>query len=60
MGDAGLSQGEKAPLRVLIVGAGFAGLAAAIECRSRGMEVTLIEKYAQSHGYGGKLWRILR
>jgi 2-polyprenyl-6-methoxyphenol hydroxylase-like FAD-dependent oxidoreductase len=31
------------PLRVLIVGAGFAGLTAAIECRKRGFTVTLFE-----------------
>ncbi|RSL93129.1 hypothetical protein CEP52_013438 [Fusarium oligoseptatum] len=33
------------PLSVLIVGAGFAGLTAAIECANRGMQVTIVEKY---------------
>ncbi|KAH9236566.1 hypothetical protein K456DRAFT_1747883 [Colletotrichum gloeosporioides 23] len=31
------------PLEVIVVGAGFGGLSAAIECRLRGMKVTLIE-----------------
>ncbi|KAK7431022.1 hypothetical protein QQZ08_002552 [Neonectria magnoliae] len=39
-------------LHVLIVGAGFAGLTAAIECRHRGMRVTLLESYPTSRNYG--------
>lgn len=42
---------EKA-LHVLIVGAGFGGLTAAIECRNRGMQVTVIETYPTSLKYG--------
>lgn len=41
------------PLSVVIVGAGFAGLTAAIECANRGMRVTVVEKYADSNSQGG-------
>ncbi|PHH89413.1 hypothetical protein CDD83_6108 [Cordyceps sp. RAO-2017] len=41
-----------AALHVLIVGAGFGGLTAAIECRLRGMRVTLVEAYPTSAAYG--------
>ncbi|KAI1809014.1 putative monooxygenase [Poronia punctata] len=34
-------------VRVLVVGAGFAGLAAAIECRRKGHDVILLEKLAE-------------
>ena len=34
-------------LRVLVVGAGFAGLTAAIECRRQGHSVTLLERVAE-------------
>jgi len=34
------------PLRVVIVGAGFAGLTAAIECKLRGMEPVVVEAYS--------------
>ncbi|KAH6887677.1 salicylate hydroxylase [Thelonectria olida] len=39
-------------LHIVIVGAGFAGLTAAIECRHRGMQVTLLESYPTSRNYG--------
>ncbi|KAL5329615.1 hypothetical protein ACEPPN_003130 [Leptodophora sp. 'Broadleaf-Isolate-01'] len=39
-------------LRVVIVGAGFGGLTAAIECRLRGMHVTLVENFPTSRNYG--------
>lgn len=39
-------------LHVLIVGGGFGGLTAAIECRRRGMDVTVIETYPTSLAYG--------
>lgn len=39
-------------LKVVIVGAGFGGLAAAIECRVRGMDVTVVETYPTSLAYG--------
>ncbi|KAK1766025.1 MAK1-like monooxygenase [Phialemonium atrogriseum] len=39
-------------LRVVIVGAGFGGLTAAIECRQRGMDVTILEIYPTSLAYG--------
>ncbi|KAK3322790.1 MAK1-like monooxygenase [Apodospora peruviana] len=39
-------------LHVLIAGAGFAGLTAAIECRRRGMEVTILEIYPTSRTFG--------
>lgn len=32
------------PVEVIIVGAGFAGLAAAIECQRKGHHVTVFEK----------------
>ncbi|CAK7229444.1 hypothetical protein SEUCBS140593_007248 [Sporothrix eucalyptigena] len=40
------------PLRVVIVGAGFCGLTAAIECKLRGMHPILVEAYPgpSSHG----------
>lgn len=37
---------------VLIIGAGFAGMTAAIECRTRGFQTTLVEKYMDSNKYG--------
>ncbi|KAJ5556475.1 salicylate hydroxylase [Penicillium frequentans] len=37
---------------VIIVGAGFAGITAAIECRLNGMRSVLIEKYKDSFEYG--------
>ncbi|CAI6029523.1 hypothetical protein V2G26_010307 [Clonostachys chloroleuca] len=40
------------PLDVIIVGAGFGGLTAAIECKLRGMNVTLVETYPTSLNYG--------
>lgn len=39
-------------LRVIIVGAGFAGLTAAIECKNRGMHAILVESYPTSRNYG--------
>ncbi|KAL6404549.1 FAD binding domain protein [Ilyonectria robusta] len=39
-------------LKVIIVGAGFGGLAAAIECAERGMDVTVLEKYPDSNSQG--------
>lgn len=42
-------------LKVIIVGSGFGGLGAAIECAGRGMDVTVIEKYPDSNSQGGKL-----
>lgn len=40
------------PLKVIVVGAGFGGLTAAIECRLRGMDVSLVETYPTSLQYG--------
>ncbi|KAF1851633.1 salicylate hydroxylase [Cucurbitaria berberidis CBS 394.84] len=40
------------PFTVIIVGAGFAGVTAAIECRLRGMRVLLVETYPTSKKYG--------
>ena len=40
------------PFCVVIVGAGFGGLTAAIECRLRGMQVILVETYPTSEQYG--------
>lgn len=39
-------------LKVIIVGGGFAGLTAAIECQLRGMKATILETYPTSAGYG--------
>lgn len=39
-------------LRVIIVGAGFAGLTLAIECRLRNMHPILVESYPTSRNYG--------
>lgn len=39
-------------LRVIVVGAGFAGLTAAIECRLRGMHSILVESHPTSRDYG--------
>ncbi|CAG9938718.1 unnamed protein product [Clonostachys rosea f. rosea IK726] len=43
---------SNSPLRVVIVGAGFCGLTAAIECKLRGLHPILVEAYpgASSHG----------
>lgn len=46
--------GSKNALEVIIVGGGFGGLGAAIECAQRGMKVTVIEKYPDSNSQGGK------
>ncbi|KAH8889602.1 salicylate hydroxylase [Thozetella sp. PMI_491] len=42
----------QAKVQVLVVGAGFGGLTAAIEAQRRGMQATLIEKYENSSQYG--------
>lgn len=44
-----ISYPRKAPsgIKVIIVGAGFAGLTAAIECHRKGHEVTVFEKVAE-------------
>ncbi|RKK87887.1 hypothetical protein BFJ68_g14074 [Fusarium oxysporum] len=39
-------------LKVIVVGAGFGGLAAAIELADRGFEVTVLEKYPDSSSQG--------
>ncbi|KAJ9149913.1 Salicylate hydroxylase [Pleurostoma richardsiae] len=39
-------------LSVIIVGGGFGGLTAAIECRTRGMNATIIETYPTSAAFG--------
>jgi 2-polyprenyl-6-methoxyphenol hydroxylase-like FAD-dependent oxidoreductase len=39
-------------IRVVIIGAGFCGLTAAIECKLRGMQPILVEKYPTSKDYG--------
>ena len=46
------AMGSTSPLRVLIVGAGFCGLTAAIECKLRGMQAIIVESYPgpSSHG----------
>lgn len=36
--------GQEQPLHVLVVGAGFCGLACAIACRQQGMDVTVLEQ----------------
>ncbi|KAI0420109.1 putative monooxygenase [Xylaria grammica] len=38
---------SKSGIRVLVVGAGFAGLTAAIECQRKGHSVTLLEKFPE-------------
>ncbi|KAH6970545.1 hypothetical protein BKA56DRAFT_496923 [Ilyonectria sp. MPI-CAGE-AT-0026] len=43
---------EQKPLKVIVVGAGFGGLGAAIECTQRGMDVTVVERYPDSNSYG--------
>ncbi|KAF9888970.1 hypothetical protein FE257_008140 [Aspergillus nanangensis] len=47
-----MAEPTRNPLRVVIVGAGFCGLTAAIECHLRGMHAILIEAYSgpSSHG----------
>lgn len=42
-------------LKVIVVGAGFGGLGAAIELADRGYDVTVLEKYADSNSQGGEL-----
>lgn len=41
--ESGLAQASRSPRRVIVVGAGFAGLACAHELKSAGYKVTLIE-----------------
>lgn len=45
---------EQKTLKVIVVGAGFGGLGAAIECTQRGMDVTVVERYPDSNSYGGE------
>ncbi|KAK1624879.1 hypothetical protein BDP81DRAFT_464268 [Colletotrichum phormii] len=45
-----MTAGKK--LKVVVVGAGFGGLGAAIECADRGMDVTVLEKYPDSNSQG--------
>ncbi|KAM5350976.1 hypothetical protein ACJ41O_003699 [Fusarium nematophilum] len=40
------------PQRIIVVGAGFGGLTAAIESRRRNCDVTLVEKHQNSSAYG--------
>ena len=42
-------------IRVLIVGAGFAGLSCAIECKRKGHEVIILEKFREMKILG-TLW----
>lgn len=42
-------------LKVVIVGGGFSGVAAAVECKLRGMHVTLVETYPTSRTQGDVL-----
>ncbi|KAI3333245.1 putative monooxygenase [Ustulina deusta] len=42
----------KSGIRVLVVGAGFAGLTAAIECHRKGHSVTLLEKFPELKLFG--------
>ncbi|KAI0102832.1 putative monooxygenase [Nemania sp. FL0031] len=41
------TQKKSSGIRVLVVGAGFAGLTAAIECHRKGHDVTLLEKFPE-------------
>lgn len=43
------------PLRVLVAGGGIGGLAAAIACQRKGMDVTVFEKVAQYKPFGGPI-----
>ncbi|KAH8928736.1 FAD/NAD-P-binding domain-containing protein [Atractiella rhizophila] len=54
------------PLSVLVVGAGFGGLSAAISCRRQGMDVTLLERlisgvspYGDAIGFGANAVKVL-
>ncbi|KAI0007619.1 hypothetical protein F4779DRAFT_496812 [Xylariaceae sp. FL0662B] len=47
-----MSNEDHTPLSVIVVGGGFGGLTAAIECSLRGMKVTLIEKFVNSNTRG--------
>ncbi|CAG9949155.1 unnamed protein product [Clonostachys rosea f. rosea IK726] len=48
--NGGHSPGKR--VKVIVVGAGFAGMTAVIECQRRGMDVILVEKYTNSAEYG--------
>ena len=43
---------KNASRKVIVVGAGFAGMTACIECQRRGMQAVLVEKYTNSAAYG--------
>ena len=50
--NPGVGYGKVAPpnstgIKIIIVGAGFAGLSCAIECKRKGHEVLLLEKFAE-------------
>lgn len=50
-----MSQPPPPPLRVVIVGAGFCGLTAAIECKLRGLHPILVEAYSGPGTHGDLL-----
>ena len=54
LGDEAL--GDEAPIEVLIVGAGFSGLAMALECERRGLDWRLVE----AHSRPGGTWTLNR
>lgn len=47
-----LAQYPPTPIQVVIVGAGFGGLTAAIECHLKGHKVTVLERCAEWHRLG--------
>lgn len=49
----GSASNERKALHVVVVGAGFAGIATAVECLERGLNVTIIERYLKTNEYGG-------
>lgn len=51
-GKGNASESPPSKTKVIVVGAGFAGMTTCIECRLRGMEAVLIEKYTNSAQYG--------
>lgn len=54
-----VAKSNSSGIRIIIVGAGFAGLACAIECRRKGHEVVVLEKFKELKVLGEPSWSFL-
>lgn len=54
-GADGIAAPGSSGIKVLVIGCGFGGIAAAIECYHKGHEVVVFEKNSEIGGLGGLL-----